>query len=283
MRGKNVVVGVVVLAAAVAAALFAVDRGEQRAEAANESFEDRLVKVLDDALEKQNEAVQQLASEFEGIDDLKTAQELRLRRFRNADHLTQARARGFRVSGQDEAERLREDGRLVQLTDTRYYYLQEFDYSVPYVTPDAARLLEIIGERLHAQLSERGLPAFRFNISSVLRTAENQRALRQINPNATYGVSTHEFGTTVDIVYHIYDYYPQPEDSLAATDFPAINESLETMRIRLYDALGMRYWRMLKGLLGRTLIDLQDEGKVMVTLERQQPVFHITVAENLAE
>ncbi len=55
------------------------------------------------------------------------------------------------------------------------------------------------------------------------------------------------------------------------------------MRRRQYDAAGMRYWRRLRGILGRILIDLQSEGKVLVTLERQQPVFHVTVAENLAE
>lgn len=283
MRGKIIFVGIVIVAVGAAAVLFALNLGQQRAEAANDSFEERLVEALDRALKEQNEAVERLASAFEEIDDLKTAQELRLRRYRNADHLAQARARGLRVSGDEEAERLKEQGRLVRLEDTQYYYLQDLDYSVAYVTPDAARLLELIGERLHQQLSEHGLPAYRFNISSVLRTAEKQRALRQINPNATYGVSTHEFGTTVDIAYHIYDYYPQPEDALAETDYPAINERLETIRVRQYGALGMRYWRMLKGLLGRILIDLQDEGKVMVTLEREQPVFHITVAENLAD
>lgn len=244
-----------------------------------------IVAALDEALAIQEDAVERIAARFEEIDDLKTAQEMQLRRYRNASHLERARSLGVgRVTGLEEAERLVEENRLVRLADTtEYYYLQEFEYSVPYVTPDAARLLAIIGERLHEELRRADLPLYRFNISSVLRTADNQQALRRINPNATLGVSTHEFGTTLDIVVHIYDYVPQPGDSLSGTDYPVLNERLELMRKRRYEALGMRYWRHLKGLLGRILIDLQNEGLVMVTLERQQPVFHITVAERIDE
>lgn len=278
-----VLVGISLLAFVGAAFVYAAHLAGQQPEAGGEQFEEQLLSTLEANLQRQEAAVERLTAAFEEIDDLKTAQETQLRRFRNADHLAHARSRGFRVSEEEEADRLSEEGRLVELSDNRYYYLQEFDYSVPYVTPDAARLLEMIGERLHEQLAERGLPAYRFNISSVLRTAENQQALRQINPNATYGVSTHEFGTTVDIVFHIYDYFPRPEDVLAATDHQSLDRHLEAMRIRQYDALGMRYWRMLRGMLGRILIDLQSEGKVMVTLERQQPVFHITVSDNLAQ
>lgn len=36
----------------------------------------------------------------------------------------------------------------------------------------------------------------------------------------------------------------------------------------------------LKAILGEVLIELQSEGAVMVTLERQQPVFHMTVARD---
>ena len=36
--------------------------------------------------------------------------------------------------------------------------------------------------------------------------------------------------------------------------------------------------RELQAILGEILLDLQREGRVMVTLERQQPVYHMTVA-----
>lgn len=240
--------------------------------------------ALDAALANLEAAVEAHSRRFEEVDDLKTAQERRLLRYGNADHLQSARALApaGRIAGRDEIDRLVAQGRLVPLGESPYFVVQELDYSMPYVTPDAAALLREMGERFHAELQERGLPLYRYVISSVLRTAENQRDLRRINPNATYGVSTHEFGTTLDVVYHKYRYWLRPDDALPPTPFPFLNDRVEVLRSRMYDALGMRYWQELQGILGRVLIDLQDEGKVKVTLERQQPVFHFTVAERLA-
>ena len=116
----------------------------------------------------------------------------------------------------------------------------------------------------------------------MLRTAENQQDLRKINPNAARGVSTHEFGTTVDIVYHKYSYLSRPEEALPGTYYAFLDERLEPIRVLTYEGLGMRYWQELQGILGRVLIELQEEGLVKVTLEREQPVFHITVAQRLA-
>ncbi|MDX1547364.1 MAG: DUF5715 family protein [Rhodothermales bacterium] len=235
--------------------------------------------ALDAALARQDSALAALSQRFEQIDDLKTAQERRLRRSRNADHVRVAQSRGVgRVSGSDEIRRLAGAGRLVPLADTAYYHVQDLDYSVAYVTPETAALLRALGERFQAKLRAAGLPRYRYVISSVLRTAENQRALRRINPNATGGVSSHEFGTTLDVVYHTYVYRPAPEDRLPPTAYPFLDDRLERLRHRAYDALGMRYWQELQGLLGRTLIELQDEGAALVLLEREQPVFHITTA-----
>ncbi len=241
----------------------------------------RFTAAFDDALAQQEGALAQLSRRFETVDDLKTAQELRLRRHRNPDHLRAARALGVRVADSTEVERLVAQRRLTPLADTLFYHVQRLDHSVAYVTPEAARLLRLLGERFEAALRARRLPRSRYVISSGLRTAAHQRALRPINPNAAAGTSSHEFGTTVDVVYHTYVYLPQAEDRLPPTPYPFLDERLETLRVRAYDALGMRYWQELQGLLGRVLIDLQEEGKVLVTLEREQPVFHLTVAERL--
>ena len=262
---------------------YAERRAEALAEAATSAFEDRLTRALDKALAEQDEVVEALARRFRRIDDLKTAQELRLRRHRGASHLGAARRLGVgRVSGAEGIERLVAEGRLVPLADTRYFYVQDLDYSVAYVTPDLARLLEAIGERFHARLEALGLPRYRYCVSSVLRTAENQRALRRINPNAARGVSAHEFGTTVDVVFHKYAYLDRPEDRLAPSPVGSLDGRLEAMRVERFGALGYRYWQELQGILGRVLIELQDEGKALVLLEREQPVFHLTVAEPLA-
>lgn len=271
------ITGLLILAAAVASYFYA----EHRTATGIAAYQETFRAELDEALDRQATAIAQLSRRFETVDDLKTAQERQLTRTRNADHVAMARARGVgRVTGEDDIQQLLADERLVALTDTQYYHVQELDYSVPYVTPDAAALLQLIGERLHDKLAEHDLPRYRYVISSGLRTGDNQRALRQINPNATSGVSSHEFGTTLDIVYHKYRYGSLPEDRLPDTPYPFLNDRLETLRVQAYDALGMRYWQELQGILGRVLIELQAEGKVLVILERGQPVFHITVADD---
>lgn len=241
--------------------------------------------VLDRALARQDSAVQAIADRFEAIDNLSAQEELRLRRHLQNSHMRSARALGVgRVADSAAATQLVEQNELVRLEDTtKYYYIQEINYSVPYVTPDMAALLDSIGRRFHERLREHDLPMYRFTISSLLRTTENQRALRGVNPNATPSLSTHSLGATIDVVYHDYRYSPQPGDTLRATSYPFLNERLDTMRRERYNALGMRYWQELKGLLGRVLFALQQKGVVKVTLERQLPVFHFTVAERLAD
>ena len=260
-------------AAVVASLLYARQTAAARADAAIAAYTD----ALDVALARQDSALGALGRRFEQIDDLKTAQEQRLRRNRNAAHVAAAREAGVgRVDGTETIERLVDEGRLVPLRDSIYYHIQKLDYSVPYVTPATAEALRTLGERFQARLAEAGLPRYRYVISSVLRTGENQRALRQINPNATGGVSSHEFGTTLDVVFHTYVYLDDPADALAPTPYPVLDARLEPLRVRAFDALGMRYWQELQGMLGRVLIEMQNEGTFLVLLEREQPVFHIT-------
>ena len=217
-----------------------------------------------------------LSARFERVDDLKTAQEQALRRHRNADHLSAARTMGVaRPADSAEIDRLVEAGRLVPLEDTEFYYLQDFDVSVPYVTPDLAALLDEMGRRMHAVLDDKGLPPFRFNISSVLRTSENQADLRRINPNAARGISAHEFGTTLDVVYHTYD--ARPDSSRLSAGSSPLDSLFALLRHDTMRGTAMLYWQELQGILGRVLIEMQEEGLVLVTLEREQPVFHITV------
>ena len=281
---KLLLIGLVLLlaGAAVALGIRQMRRAAQaKATAEIAAFERALTATLDEALARQESTMTALSRRFDEIDNLKTAQELQLRRY--LGHLQTARTLGVgRVSSRQELERLVAANRLVPLRDTSYFFVQELDYSMPYVTPDAAAFLYRMGERFQAALQAEGLPPYRYCISSVLRTGENQQALRRINPNAALGVSTHEFGTTVDVVYHRYDYARQPGEAPAPTPYGFLNARLETMRLRSLDALGMVYWQELQGILGRVLIEMQEEGTVLVTLERNQPVFHLTVAEPLS-
>ena len=59
-----------------------------------------------------------------------------------------------------------------------YYWVADLTHSVPFVTPDAAAVLDSIGVRFQRKLAGYGLPPYAFTISSVLRTQEDQAALR---------------------------------------------------------------------------------------------------------
>ena len=48
------------------------------------------------------------------------------------------------------------------------------------------------------------------------------------------------------------------------------------------ERVAARYSRELQKILGDVLREMQSEGLVMVTLERQQPVYHLTVARAMA-
>src|SRR5690606_4824391 len=84
--------------------------------------------------------------------------------------------------------RLIQAGTLVQLPDsTRWWVVRELDHSLPYVVPDVVVLLERIGTRFQDALAAMGLPPYRIEVTSVLRTPEGQAALREGNVNAAQG------------------------------------------------------------------------------------------------
>ena len=142
---------------------------------------------------------------------LTPAQESALRRASNAQQLARARSLGTHVADTATARRLLTEGRLVVLEDSSdAWVLRELRQSLPYVTPDTHALLRRIGLRFQEKLQSMGLPAYRIEITSALRTPDDQAALRATNPNAARGRSTHEYGTTVDIAYSGYG-APEPE------------------------------------------------------------------------
>jgi hypothetical protein len=196
----------------------------------------------------------------------------------NAVQVATARRLGVRAG--DDFERHAEAGRLVRLADsTRYWIVRELTYSVPYVTPDTEAMLAELGERFHARLDSLGLPRFRMEITSVLRTAANQRALQRTNPNAARGVSSHEFATTVDVAYRHFA-PPLGGAGNASADAPG---NLETPADLLYEALMVETARNrgteLQAILGRVILEMRREGKLQVIMERQQTVYHMTVAQ----
>jgi hypothetical protein len=183
-----------------------------------------------------------------------------------------------RVTAARQVDSLIDAGRLVPLVDTETYVVRALEHSAPFVTPDLQRLLDVIGARFSEGLRERGLPPYRFVVSSALRTPALQELLRETNRNAATTASSHEYGVSVDIV--IWRYILGP-DSAAVLDLPPGTPHPAAYRALLAEthaAYGYRYWDHLFGLMTRILTDLQENGDVVVLLEDRQPVFHITVA-----
>jgi len=188
-----------------------------------------------------------------------------LRQDVNAEQLVSARELGVRAG--NRAEELKRQGTLVELADsTELWVLRDMDHSVPIVTPDARAMLMELGRRFHARLDSLGLPRYRMKVTSALRTDETQAQLRRINPYATHTVSTHEFGTTMDVSH---ERFAIPAEA-ARTGLPELEEEM-------LDSVGKEHAKVLQAELGRAIAQMRDEGALHVMMENLQPVYHMTV------
>ena len=179
-----------------------------------------------------------------------------LRRYNNDYHLEVGRTKGLkealasRKDGNESVKEFCNRYELVEIIDNEYYEIPHLRNSLPYLQAPAKQFLNLLGERFCDQLEELGLREYRFSVSSILRTLEDQKSLRKSNVNATSNSSSHYYGRTFDIVQTRY--------------FERGNSTpVYTYRLR--------------NILLRELIKLQDEGKCYVLLERQTKCIHVTV------
>jgi hypothetical protein len=239
--------------------------------------------VLSDALQRVRAVADSVDALFRPVPLLTPAQEAVFQRYGNAQQLARAQALGVQPRDAAARDAAVQAGRLVVLEDsTALWVVRELTHSEPLLTPDARALLVMIGERFQSRLAELGAPAYRVEVTSVLRTAESQAELRRTNPNAAAGQSTHEYGTTLDIAYNAYAAPATPDLDLDTAGAPWLQPYVETWASALLETVAARNGLELRAILGRVMAELQAEGAAMVTLERQQPVYHFTVARRLA-
>jgi len=212
---------------------------------------------------------------------LRASQERQLRR-QGAAHMAPARRLGITPNADDaQIDNLLATGKLVPVVkDTTLWIVRDLDYSVPYVVPSKKAMLVELGQRFHARLAADGLPPIRFEITSLLRTAETQAALRRVNSNAARGTSAHEFGTTVDLAYSSFAAPAAPYVPNISVADRWLEPYLQQMATAITESTIAKYSREVQALLGEVLLEMQREGKVVVLLERRQPVYHITVADD---
>lgn len=239
------------------------------------------------ALRETLEAAHALADSIEDllrpVPLMRPAEEEALRRYGQSAQLARARSLGVRPGNEAELEALAREERLVPLEDsTRYWILQDLRASRALVTPDTKALLERLGARFQERLAAMGIPPYRLEITSALRSAADQARLRERNVNAAPGVSTHEFGTTVDIAYSAFAPPAELPPGLIPDHGPEWLRSYQDAIARLaLESVSARKSLELRKILGDVLREAQSDGLVLVTLERLQPVYHITVGQRI--
>lgn len=139
---------------------------------------------------------------------------------------------------------------LVKIESNEDYTIDRLTHSMPFLVPEAARLLEEIGKEFREEVvAKGGGKDTRFIVTSLLRSPYSVKKLRRVNKNAVDS-STHMFATTFDISWNNYN---QPD-------------SLNALRPEV-----------LKQTLADVLLKKRNEGRCYVKYEKKTPCFHITV------
>lgn len=253
------------------------------AEAARAATVAEIEQALSQALGLADEEADRANDILSPLPVMTTAQENALRRFLNASHVARARELGFRVADRAARDSLVAAGRLVELEDSTAYWIVRPGTSPTYMVPHVSALLEELGRRFQDRLAEMGLPPYRIEVTSALRTTERQARLRGRNPNAAAGVSSHEFGTTVDLSYSAFAPPAERSADILARVPAEFAPHVERMVDLALESVSGRKSRELGAIFSRVLLEAQSEGLVLVIYERQQTVYHITVGRALVD
>lgn len=170
----------------------------------------------------------------------------------NEKHLQIAQAIGVRpIASRQDAEDMKDH--LTHIATDRLYAVDSLTYSIPYLIPKAASLLDIIGNNFLDSLSAKGLNPYKVIVTSVLRTKEDVKRLRRRNGNASPN-SAHCYGTTFDVSWKRFQKV-EDEDGRPLQD---VNSDT------------------LKLVLSEVLRDLRKADKCYIKYELKQGCFHIT-------
>jgi hypothetical protein len=256
---------------------------EAAVEAARAATVAQIERVLSETVQRADRRASSADRILRPLPVMTPAQEAALRRFQNAAHVARARTLGVRVSDRAETDSLLTAGRLVQLEDSTHHWIVRRGSSPAYVVPHLRSLLEALAGRFQGRLARMGLPPYRIEVTSALRTTERQAELRESNANAAAGVSSHEFGATVDLSYAAFAPPADPPGGIITNAPTELRPHLERIVDLALESVSARKSRELGAILSQVLQEAQAEGLALVLYERQQTVYHLTVARALAE
>jgi hypothetical protein len=237
-------------------------------------------RTLAESIRRADELAREVSRTLEPLPLMAPGEEDALRRFLNDAHVARARALGVRAANQTVVDSLVAAGRLVQLEDSTAHWIVRPGTSPAFVVPHVRALLEELSSRFQRRLADLDLPPYRLEVTSALRTSERQSDLRDSNANAA-GVSSHEFGTTVDVSYAAYAPPSELPGDLTASAPESLAPHLRRIGALALESASARKSRELSKILGDVLREAQSDGLVLVIYERQQTVFHLTVARQL--
>lgn len=167
----------------------------------------------------------------------------------NAEQLVSARRVGVEpVENRAEARH----ARLRSVKSCRLYEVEPLTHSIPYLVPEAKKLLEDIGRGFRDSLKKYELKGFCPVVTSLTRTKEDVRNLqRSGNINASSS-SCHFYGTTFDLSF---------------TRFYKCG-GIENRMVKS---------QLMKQVLAEAVENLHRKGRCHVKYEYKQACFHITV------
>lgn len=158
-------------------------------------------------------------------------------------HLDASKSFGIKLLKDDKAaNRYIKNGTFHKiLKKGKGYRVQNLDYSRAYLVSKAKITLERIGARFSKETGGNI-----FTVSSATRTLADQCRLRKVNPNASLGISSHNYGNSFDISY-----------------------------VRFNGTLKRN--PKLEAALEKVLLYYKNAGRIHFIKEKYQSCFHITV------
>ena len=140
---------------------------------------------------------------------------------------------------------------MTEIKTNKYYEVEKLTHSIPYLVPEAAKLLQDIGKNFQDTLYNLNAPLYKIKVTSITRTVSDIRSLRKRNINSSEN-SAHRHGTTIDISWVRYA-------KINEKDTAELNQD------------------QLKMVLAMVLRDLKRADRCYIKHERKQGCFHITV------
>jgi len=152
------------------------------------------------------------------------------------------------VASREEAEHASK--KMTEIETNKYYEVEKLTHSIPYLIPEAAKLLEDIGQNFQDSLANLNASLYKIKVTSITRTVDDIKTLRKRNLNSSAN-SAHQYGTTFDISWNRY------------------------LKIDEKDTLNIDK-EQLKMVLAMVLRDLRRADRCYIKHERKQGCFHIT-------